>query len=81
MVLGVPVRSALQASDRQSSNSKGIQQRGSTRIERLALRLSQFDYTIEHHPGERNEVDYFRATRTRLPTCQKWKRNSSTSKT
>ena len=29
------------------------------RIERLALRLSQFDYTIEHQPGESNVADYF----------------------
>ena len=30
-----------------------------TRIERLALRLSQFDYEIVHKPGETNTFDYF----------------------
>ena len=29
------------------------------RIERLALRLSQFNYTIVHSPGESNIADYF----------------------
>ena len=29
------------------------------RIERLALRVSQFDFTIEHHPGKGNVADYY----------------------
>ena len=29
------------------------------RIERLALRLSQFDYEIVHEPGATNAVDYY----------------------
>ena len=29
------------------------------RIERLALRLSQFDYETVHKPGETNTADYF----------------------
>ena len=29
------------------------------RIERLALRLSQFDYTVEHKPGISNIADYY----------------------
>ena len=29
------------------------------RIERLALRLSQFDYEIVHRPGETNTADFF----------------------
>ncbi len=29
------------------------------RIERLALRLSQFDFTVEHRPGKDNMADYY----------------------
>ncbi len=39
------------------------------RIERLALRLSQFDFTVEHRPGKDNMADYYsrHSTKSKSP--------------
>jgi len=41
------------------------------RIERLALRLSQFDFTVEHRPGKDNMADYYsrHAAKSKSPSA------------
>lgn len=40
------------------------------RIERWALRLTQFDYEVEHRPSEANVADYFSRHPVRTPIAQ-----------
>ena len=60
--LAIFVGQAIQSGDRQSSGSADISNTASkppARIERMALRLSQFDFNIVHKPGSTYIADYY----------------------